>query len=293
VIEPASITVVVPLYNGAPYIREVSQCLAGQTQSAFKVLYIDDGSKDASAEIVAGAKRELDQVVTKPNSGLYDTLNVAAGLVETEWTALLFQDDHVAPTWIERMSQCLDDSADCLWFGHDQLGPNGELVAKGLDTARVEMIPPSEEAWRSALRRGTIWTISGSVVRTQVLRSMRFRPDLPHCGDYEFLLRGLQSLTFVYVEEPQVAVRIHPEMASTANLASGRDIDERLLVLKEQLQTARYRAPPAFRAGLATLALQQILLRTAGALRQGRLRRAWCYLTKAPKIFGLLAARRA
>lgn len=286
---PDAITVVVPLWNGARYIGEVVSCLATQTRADFHVLYIDDGSSDDTTKIVETTKRPADRLIRKTNSGLYDTLNFATDHVETEWIALLFQDDRVAPRWIERTAELLDDGIDCLWFAIDNIDAAGNVLRHGLDTSRIERIPPSLDAWRSALRRGTFWTISGSVLKASTLRRMRFRPDLPHCSDFEFLLRGLRTLTFTYVEEPLVAIREHAGAASTRNLASGRDLDERIAIFAEQFRSAPGHAPLAFRTELASRVGQQILQRAVGAAKRGHLSRALAMLSRLPRAAALMA----
>lgn len=47
-ISTPAISILIPIYNGLPYIQETIQCLIEQTFSNFEVLLIDDGSTDGS-----------------------------------------------------------------------------------------------------------------------------------------------------------------------------------------------------------------------------------------------------
>lgn len=44
------LTVGVPVYNGMPFLMETMESLFGQTFADFKILVINDGSKDDSLE---------------------------------------------------------------------------------------------------------------------------------------------------------------------------------------------------------------------------------------------------
>ena len=71
------------------------------------------------------------------------------------------------------------------------------FLSKGLDTGREEVIDSGAKPWLSALRRGTFWTISGSVTKAESIRRLKFREELPHCADYEILLRALREERFL------------------------------------------------------------------------------------------------
>ena len=120
--EPA-ITIVVPTYNGASTLHETLMSLAEQTNHDFTVIYVDDGSRDQTIDLLCCALRPHDRLLQKPNSGLYATLNYTLERVETEWVAFLFQDDVLKPEYVQC---CLDlvrkeGQADFIWFAIDTI----------------------------------------------------------------------------------------------------------------------------------------------------------------------------
>ena len=48
------ISVVVPVYNAAPYLREALESLRAQSCGGFEAILVDDGSTDSSAAICRG-----------------------------------------------------------------------------------------------------------------------------------------------------------------------------------------------------------------------------------------------
>ena len=128
-------------------------------------------------------------------------------------------------------------SADAFWATEDLIGADGLLVRRGRDTGRVEPIAPGAASWYSALTRGCIWTISGSMTRARLFREYPLRADLPHCGDYEWFLRVVRDRPFVYYERALVDLRLHAGQTSALHLSTARDVQEGYAIVKSQLSS--------------------------------------------------------
>jgi glycosyltransferase involved in cell wall biosynthesis len=230
-------TVVVPLFNGENYLGELLSSITKSTYEAVNLLFIDDASTDRSVELVSSSRLSRVQLIrNEQNLGLYATLNKALDCVETDYVSLLFQDDVIEHTYFEKMRNLVNayGCASFLWSAISAIDRAGSEYSRGSNTGRVEVIPPGVEAWRDAVRRGTFWIISGSMSKTERLRHYGFRTDLPHCADYDFLLRAIREDTFLYFESPLVKIRFHPGQASARNLAKSQDLVERNSIFRDQ-----------------------------------------------------------
>ncbi|MGA2580354.1 MAG: hypothetical protein ABSH24_30525, partial [Bryobacteraceae bacterium] len=104
------------------------------------------------------------------------------------------------------------------------------------------------------------------------LRALPFRTDLPHCGDYEWLLRAIRISPLLYYQRTLAELREHSGQASAANLASGRNVRESYSIIAENFR--RHPADITFGQALAVcsrrarLALRQML----GAIAHGRVK---------------------
>lgn len=92
------ITVIIPVYNTAPYLRKCLDSVCNQTYRELEIICVNDGSTDNSAEILEeyAARDSRVIVITQANAGLSVARNVAIEMSKGEWIASVDSDD-----WIE------------------------------------------------------------------------------------------------------------------------------------------------------------------------------------------------
>src|SRR3954469_20020525 len=94
-IVPGLVSVIVPIYNVEPFLRDCLDSLRAQTHTQLQVLMVDDGSTDNGAAIAAEFA-ELDprfQLIRQANAGLSAARNVAVPLANGEYLAFVDSDD--------------------------------------------------------------------------------------------------------------------------------------------------------------------------------------------------------
>ena len=92
----ATVTVaaIIPLYNGAAFIRESLESVLAQTEPADEIIVVDDGSTDDGAEIVKEmATRHPIRLISKTNGGIGSARNRGIAEAKSTHIALLDQDD--------------------------------------------------------------------------------------------------------------------------------------------------------------------------------------------------------
>lgn len=107
--EQVSISVIVPVYNTAPYLETCVDSILRQTFRDFEVILVDDGSTDTSPEICDHlAKRDARiRVLHKENGGLSDARNHGIGMARGRFLAFVDSDDALHP----QMLQALETAA--------------------------------------------------------------------------------------------------------------------------------------------------------------------------------------
>lgn len=91
----AKVSVIIPLYNAAPWLAATIESVLGQSAPPRQVIVVDDGSTDQSAAI---ARRYLPQIelVQQPNAGCAHARNRGVALATGDYLAFLDADDYWA-----------------------------------------------------------------------------------------------------------------------------------------------------------------------------------------------------
>jgi len=110
------IITVVPVCNGAAFIGQTLASLAQQTLRPDRVIVLDDGSTDATPDIVREFKALPCELIHNPaRLGLFGNFNRALDFADqTEYLQILHADDTIEPEFYEVMTGLL---ADCDGLG--------------------------------------------------------------------------------------------------------------------------------------------------------------------------------
>ena len=100
------VSICIPVYNGAKYIRETIQSALNQSFSDFEILIIDDQSTDESDAIISEYENIDSRLFFYRNSkrlGLVGNWNECIKRARGKWIKFIFQDDLLAPNCLEKM----------------------------------------------------------------------------------------------------------------------------------------------------------------------------------------------
>jgi glycosyltransferase involved in cell wall biosynthesis len=95
------ISCIVPVYNGARYLREAVDSILAQTHRPLEVIVADDGSTDATQE-VAASYGDVVRFVTQATAGPAATRNLGLRAAGGEFVAFLDADDFWHPEKLAR-----------------------------------------------------------------------------------------------------------------------------------------------------------------------------------------------
>ena len=109
-------SVIIPLYNKAPYVRKALESVSAQTYRDYELIVINDGSTDNSAIVADEYLKATDsidyKIINQHNAGVSAARNNGFSVSSAEYLAFLDADDWWEPTYLERMSQLIEDYPD-------------------------------------------------------------------------------------------------------------------------------------------------------------------------------------
>src|SRR5690606_22351922 len=114
----ARVTFVIPAYNAANTIQSTIGSLEAQSETDWRAIVVDDGSEDATAEIVSAiaARDSRVRLVRTGREGVCRARNTGVELATTEWVTFLDADDRIDPLFLGRM-MAAGTNADLIYCG--------------------------------------------------------------------------------------------------------------------------------------------------------------------------------
>lgn len=97
---PATVSVVIPNWNGAAHLRRCLDGLAAQTRRAERVVVVDNGSTDESLEMMATDYPWVEVIALPVNTGFAPAVNVGIRAVDTDLIGLLNNDAVPNRDWL-------------------------------------------------------------------------------------------------------------------------------------------------------------------------------------------------
>jgi glycosyltransferase involved in cell wall biosynthesis len=95
------VSIIVPSFNGASWLREALDSLLAQTYSNVEILLLDDASIDDTPAIAAEYEARIRYIRQPQNMGIYDNVNVGIAQAKGELIATYHADDIYLPTMVE------------------------------------------------------------------------------------------------------------------------------------------------------------------------------------------------
>jgi glycosyltransferase involved in cell wall biosynthesis len=128
------VSVIVPVYNGAATVGEAIESALAQTFRDFEVIAADDGSTDATPQVLARYSPWI-KAIRRVNGGIAAARNSGLREASGDYVALLDCDDIWMPSMLERTVAALDAAPSCVLAYTDVAVIDSE--GRSLDTALV------------------------------------------------------------------------------------------------------------------------------------------------------------
>lgn len=202
-----TVAAVVPVYNGAAFVEEAVRSVLEQTHPVERIVVVDDGSTDGTAEVLDRFGDQID-VVRQHNSGVAIARNVGAARCDADLLAFLDADDVWHPTKMERQVDRFmeDPSLGLVHCGLIEIDETGAEVGRRAD-GQEGWIAPLLVRWEEVAMLGGG---SGAVFRSDLFRELGgYDPALSTSADWDLFVRFAIAAPVGFVPDHLLSYRLH------------------------------------------------------------------------------------
>ena len=191
------VTLIIPVYNAARYLRRCLDSVLEQDFADMEVLVLNDGSRDRSLEISREYEKKDSRirVVDKENTGVSDTRNRGMQLAEGKYLQFMDSDDWLTPDATSSLVQAAEED-DCDLVIADFYRVNGAHYAEKKHIRTTHVMGREEFALEMAddpsdYYYGVMWN---KLYRRSVVEEHGLACDtsLNWCEDFLFNLRFIR-----------------------------------------------------------------------------------------------------
>jgi len=235
------VSVIVPIYNQASFIRETVESVLAQDYPNLELVLSDDGSTDGTTEILRryaeGDPSRIVHVASESNTGIAGAFNRALDAHTGELIAWLGGDDTMLPGKVARQVAALQARPDAIGCCHDAevfdsgsgrvYGRFSEVYNgnRGLREGGVELL----------LDPGYLMLPSTMMVRSGAVGTLRFDPRIRVSNDWLFDIELFREGRIISLDDVLARYRRHTGNATSQTVDA---LEDALVVLS--LAEARY-----------------------------------------------------
>lgn len=129
-------SVIIPLFNKAPYVQKTLESVIGQSFRDFELIVVDDGSTDDSFAVARSVLKDcgiVHHLIHQENAGVSLARNNGVAVSRGEYLCFLDADDWWAPTFLEEMDVLIGEYPDAGIYG-----TNYYYVKNGMESVCIK-----------------------------------------------------------------------------------------------------------------------------------------------------------
>ena len=202
------VSVIIPTYNREKFISECVQSVLAQTLPAREIIIVDDGSTDATYNILRdigfnslSTKKTVLRYFFQQNRGVSSARNLGIKEARSEYIALLDSDDLWLKSKLDRQVSAFQNDTQSSRLCHtDEIWiRNGVRVNQHKKHKKH-----GGNVFQSCLKLCCISPSSAMMHRSVFEDFGFFDEDLPACEDYDFWLRYSAKEDVNFIDEPLI-----------------------------------------------------------------------------------------
>jgi glycosyltransferase involved in cell wall biosynthesis len=198
------VSILMPVYNGMPYLRQAIESVLSQTLTAWQCVIVNDGSRDGTRDYLATLNDERFLILHQENAGISAAINHGLQHCTARYIARLDADDIALPTRLAEQVAFLDAHPEVALVGT-------QVVPMGACRAGSSLnLPTKHDAIMSDLLAGRHAVAhSSAMIRTDLLRELGGYWSLPFGEEYDLMLRIGEVAQLANLDRVLLHYRVH------------------------------------------------------------------------------------
>ena len=213
---PPKVSVLIPSYQHAAYIRGAVESVLNQTFSDWELIIIDDASKDQSFEILSVFSDPRIRLYRhEVTEGAHKTLNEALDLARGEFIAILNSDDLYEDDRLQILvAEALKTQRPDVFMFTDVAFMNGEGCPSKDHPRALQYQSLMKDSLGRSLQDGFLQgnltvTTSNFFFSRSLFEKVGLFDGLRYTHDWDWALRALRYVQPDWIHEPLIRYRVH------------------------------------------------------------------------------------
>lgn len=207
-----SISVIIPVFNGEKTIEETINSILNQSFKDIEIIIINDGSTDATLEIIKNISDTRIKIFSYANAGLSASRNRGISQAIGEYISFIDADDLWTPDKLECQWQALQENpqAAVAYSWTNYIDESSKFIKSG------RKIKANGDIFTKLLQINFLENGSNPLIRQKALEKVGgFDESLAAAEDKDMWLRLAANYEFICIEKPQILYRISTNSMST------------------------------------------------------------------------------
>ncbi len=213
------LSVILPVYNGMPFLKEAITSLLNQSYQEFIVYAIDNGSDDGTSDYLNQINDNRINYVRLEEKNLIKALNTGLELAKTPIIARMDADDLIHPSKFEKQMKYLDENKDV-----DLIGTLGQYISiDGNKHININLPLTNDDIINTMLKTRNAIIHPSIMFRKEIISLYgNYNNEYFPCEDYELFLRIGDKIKFANIPERLHSMRVNKNSVISTNMKDSR-----------------------------------------------------------------------
>ncbi len=261
------VSVLVPVYNAAPYLKDTIGSVLSQTQTDFELILLDDASTDQSAEIIKSfTDPRIRYYHNQDNLGISPCRNRLMELARGEYLAVLDHDDICTPDRLAVQTAFMDNHPDISICGSRfelfTQNPQIFILKRLIINAGWIWCHPASPDLHDALKGNVVMHPTAVFRKADIItHGLKYDSSYTPAEDYDIIKQALfKGLKIANLPQILLRYNLHGNNCSLRRKQQMKDADRKIKTeIAAALNLQNYKPYPYWRVIFSKLRLKYFL----------------------------------